>query len=211
MQPTLKSFQITAQSALSTLQILDRQGRQDARKVTAAVTRIVQILTSREAVQMYRMTWNALTIAGMIAIALGMSAREWCDVLVENSLVQPSPEAVEPEAEQPTIAVPVVADPWADAHEVPAVEPSYIPQLAIVRSNLLCLPAAQPLLCLPSARITTPTPQQNQSKAEGKAPSQTTQLRRECTAKGVAWRNANGRNKHMTVKQMQQALNAIAA
>jgi hypothetical protein len=110
-------------------------------------------------------------------------------------------------------ATPTIADPWAS--EVTVVQPSFMPQLTIVRSNVLCLPAAQPLLCLPSARpaVSAPQPPKSQSKAKGKAPSQTEQLRCQCTEHGIKWRNANGTNKHLTVKQMQQALEvkAIAA
>lgn len=32
------------------------------------------------------------------------------------------------------------------------------------------------------------------------------QLRQQCQAAGIRWRNANGRSKHLTVKQMQAAL-----
>jgi hypothetical protein len=100
-----------------------------------------------------------------------------------------------------------IADPWTS--EMTVVQPSFMPQLTVVRSNVLCLPAAQPLLCLPSARPAVSAPQpksQSKAKGKGKAPSQTTQLRCQCTEHGIQWRNANGRNKHLTVKQMQQAL-----
>jgi hypothetical protein len=111
-------------------------------------------------------------------------------------------------------ATPTIADPWTS--KVTVVQPSSMPQLIVVRSNVLCLPAAQPLLCLPSARPAVSAPQpksQSKGKGKGKAPSQTTQLRCQCTEHGIQWRNANGRNKHLTVKQMQQALEvkAIAA
>jgi len=112
-------------------------------------------------------------------------------------------------------ATPTIADPWTS--EVTVVQPSSMPQLSVVRSNVLCLSAAQPLFCLPSARpaVSAPQPPKSQSKAsqskakgkgKGKAPSQTEQLRCQCTAQGVKWRNANGTNKHLTTKQMQQAL-----
>lgn len=37
------------------------------------------------------------------------------------------------------------------------------------------------------------------------------QLRQQCQAAGIQWRNANGHNRHLSVKQMQTALAEIAS
>jgi hypothetical protein len=41
--------------------------------------------------------------------------------------------------------------------------------------------------------------------------TETQRLRKECTAKGIRWRNVRGKGKHMTLPAMKAALKAQAS
>lgn len=102
----MQSFIITATSAAQTLQILDRQARRDTGKVIRFTYRAYRVLSSPQAIATYRTLWACLQLACMVAIALGASAREWCDAYVESCLEQSTAVEQAPEPRMVDTVVP---------------------------------------------------------------------------------------------------------
>ncbi|NJR40955.1 MAG: hypothetical protein HC781_21600 [Leptolyngbyaceae cyanobacterium CSU_1_4] len=82
-------------SGWSTLQILDRQARKDVCKVMQFSIATYRVFTSPNAIKTYRMMGQLMVIAGMVTIALGMTARDWCNAYIDSCLEQPIEPAVE--------------------------------------------------------------------------------------------------------------------
>lgn len=184
MQATLKSFEITAQSAWSTLQILDRQAHRDCAKIARFAGSITIAFTSRDAIRTYRAIGRLCVIAGMVAIALGYSARDaWEWFLRENAAPQPIAEQAVTEfdpvlenAAEP-VSDPVLGD---DIKSVPSIIDAIVP---FVRP--------QPSPVTVDWAILSPY-----------------DLRKACQARGIKWRSAHGKNKHLSKAEMVAALSA---
>lgn len=158
------SLQITAQSALSTLRIVARQSQRDTQKIVYAATTIAQVLTSPAAIKRYRiaihLTREILIIAGMTAIALGMSTRDlweqfkrWSDAYVESCQLKPQPVEVDCPISDPSVLEATIA-------AVPLAQLS---------------PAVPPLKPLP---IAVKTVQKHRTPSNSRKPGSTPKLQR---------------------------------
>lgn len=126
-------------SAWSTLCILDRQARRDARKVA-------RFVTCPQAIATYRALWQLLQIACLVAIACGASARILMERYIASCQAPDSapqntvPALLALPAPQPT---PEIEDPWTV--ELPATPAPEVPAI-------LALPPAPSLPLLPAAK-----------------------------------------------------------
>ena len=157
-------------------------------------------LTSPTAKAVYRFVGRLILAIGAAAMYgaffAGVSARRWCDALVERSL-QPELPAADPELEnwvtQPTELPAVEPDPWQTVE----VEPLVFATVALLypsTRHLLALPGSCQLLALP------PAPEAPAARLNAY------QLRDLCSVNGIKWRNAIGKGKHLSVSQMRRQL-----
>jgi len=128
---SLQSMTITG---YDTLQIFDRQARKDASKVIGFSIKVGQFLTSTEAIKTYQSIGRLLVIAGMTAIALGMSAADLCHGFIKSCETTIAPDeividellaaTVTPEDIEviDTTIVPIVPEDTAIAHLLPVCE-----------------------------------------------------------------------------------------
>jgi hypothetical protein len=88
---------------------------------------------------------------------------------------------------------PISEDPWEDVAPIPAMAMSISPGAVLVLGDI------------PDVEKETIAQSVDSSRYQ-KMPL--TQLRKECSAIGVEWRNVHGKSKHLTKKEMLEALQA---
>jgi len=173
------NVQITTATAIDTAHICYRKARRDCYRIHGLVTHPRTVEAAKIAI------WS-LYVGAVVAYALGQSARillqSWVDAQVSSALVQP----VAIKDDLPSL--PELLDTAAEmtgAEVVQAeIEAAFLEEMIAALEEAEQTTEGQP----DYSTLTTP------------------ELRRECAAVGIRWKNARGKNRHMTKAQMIAAL-----
>ena len=169
--------QITANTAIDTAHICYRKARRDC-------YRIHGLLTHPRTVEAAKVAVWCLYLGAVIAYATGQSARillqSWVDAQVSSALVEDAP------AHLPAVGEMVDAPAEMTGAEVvqAEIEAAFLEEMIAAIEEAEQTTEGQP----DYGTLTTP------------------ELRRECAAVGIRWKNARGKNRHMTKAQMIAAL-----
>jgi len=171
------NVQITTATAIDTAHICYRKARRD-------VHRIHGLLTHPRTVEAAKIAIWSLYVGAVIAYALGQSARillqSWVDAQVSSALVEASTAHL-PAAEEMVDAPAEMTGAEVVQFEI---EAAFLEEMIAAVEE-----AKQPAEGQPDYNtLTTP------------------ELRRECAAAGIRWKDTRGKNRHMTKAAMIAAL-----
>jgi hypothetical protein len=181
-----ESLTITANTALDTAHICYRKARRDCYRIHA-------LLTHPRTVEAAKIAVWCIYIGAVVAYTLGQTARiivqDWADTTVKSCLEKPA--AIE--------------------DDLPSL-PELLTEAAALTRAVEDAPANpdQWLIDLADEAAQRPGPTQADWQAY-LASMNTTNLRRHCAESGIQWKDARGKNRHMTKAQMIDALAAQLA
>ncbi len=172
--------QITAETAVDTAHICYRKARRDVHRIHGLVSHPRTVEAAKIAI------WS-LYVGAVIAYALGQSARillqNWVDAQVSSAMVEDAPAHLPAAGE--------MVDAPAEA----------MPQEASENPDQWLIDLADEVADQAAA-------QQHPTVVEFLEAMTTPVLRRECSERGISWKNARGKNRHMTKAQMVEAIAA---
>ncbi|MGL4618933.1 hypothetical protein [Chroococcidiopsis sp.] len=127
---------------------------------------------------------------------------------------QPAAPALQKESVPPQIAAePMLEDPWLTTLTPSVTEKTAIAIAPLALRLLLLPPAIVALQPMMDIRPSKAKPKKKRTQAQTTAPAalallSAVQLRQHCSARGVQWRNARGKGRHLTKQEMIDRLTA---
>jgi hypothetical protein len=145
---------------------------------------------------------NSIALASIAYLAIGLVLHLASKFTMPYAQLEINFAAVEPVEPLPVIEpLPITSDPWT--LPVEPLTPTSVPLFPVV-PNLLLLPAAR---SVQSVDAIVPF-KRRQSAAPDWSKLTPAELRKVCQQRGIRWRDAHGKSKHLKKSEMLQLLSA---